>query len=115
MPNNSLTPAEKSRFEELFDMGRGYVLGYSDASFGALFGEVVNIGIHDSKYCARGTSKANKLRTFWSIEPDITVGKLLSAMLDEIRIEHLSEAEKVVFQECKTQCSGCWGIRPFSR
>ena len=41
--------------------------------------------IHSEQYTANGTSKANKLRTFWKIEPDNRVGQLLLALIDYAR------------------------------
>lgn len=79
---SNLLPIEKSKFEQLFGMSGGYVMDFSDTSFGHFFSDVAEIDIHSSKYTARGTSKANKLRTFWHIEPAAVVGKVLIALLD---------------------------------
>ncbi len=71
---------EKRYFENLFDMGSGYVLDYSDRTFGDFFA-TYNIDIHGKKYQIYGTSKAKKLRAFWDQEPNHLVGKVLSGML----------------------------------
>lgn len=76
---SSLSPLEKRVFEELFGMSSGYVLDFSNRSFSDFFHDAVKISIDDSKYGAG--SKANRLRAFWSIEPDILVGKALKEML----------------------------------
>ena len=78
---SSLTDIEKRYFEKLFDMGRGYVFDFSDATFGEFFRRH-NVDIHGRKYQAFGTSKAKKLRAFWESEPDRLVGAALSEMLD---------------------------------
>ena len=57
---SSLTYSEKRYLENILDMHSGYV---------------------DIKYQAFGTSKANKLRAFWKLEPDQLVGTVLSDML----------------------------------
>lgn len=62
-------------------MGSGYVLDYSDVTFGAFFNKF-RIDIHGQKYRTYGTSKAKKMRAFWEHEPDPIVGKVLSEMLD---------------------------------
>ena len=62
-------------------MESGYVLSFSDHSFG-LFFHRYHIDIHSSKYQTRGTSKANKTRAFWDQEPDQTVANVLSGLLD---------------------------------
>jgi len=79
---SNLLPAEKSRFEQLLGMSGGYVLDFSNTTFAHFLSDVAGVDIHASKYTTRGPSKANKLRTFWQVEPDAVVGKVLLALLD---------------------------------
>ena len=72
---------EGRKLEKLFDMSGGYVLGFSDRTFGDFLDEVAGIDIHSETYHLRGTSKANKLRSFWRIEPDALVGKVLQELI----------------------------------
>lgn len=78
---SSLTDIEKRYFEKLFGMGSGYVLDFSDATFGEFFHRY-EVDIHGHKYQTLGTSKAKKLRAFWESEPDQLVGAVLAEMLD---------------------------------
>lgn len=78
---SSLTDIEKRYLEKLLDMGGGYVLDFTDTTFGEFF-ERHNVDIHGRKYQTFGTSKAKKLRAFWVSEPDRRVGTVLSEMLD---------------------------------
>lgn len=78
---SSLTDIEKRYLEKLLGMQSGYVLDYSDATFGEFFSRH-KIDIHGTKYQTYGTSKAKKMRAFWEREPDALVGKVLSEMLD---------------------------------
>ena len=78
---SSLTDIEKRYLEKLLDMGGGYVLDFTDATFGEFF-EQHNVDIHGQKYQTFGTSKAKKFRDFWASEPDQRVGAVLSDMLD---------------------------------
>ena len=78
---SSLTEIEKRYFEKLFGMGSGYVLDFSNATFGEFFRRH-NVDIHGRKYQTFGTSKAKKLRDFWRSETDRLVGAVLSEMLD---------------------------------
>ena len=78
---SSLTEIEKRYLEKLLDMGGGYVLDFTDATFGEFF-QRHNVDIHARKYQTFGTSKAKKLRAFWGSEPDRLVGAVLSEMLD---------------------------------
>jgi hypothetical protein len=76
-----LTDIDKRYLEKLLGMQSGYVLDYSDSSFGEFFNRH-KIDIHNSKYQTYGTSKAKKMRAFWEREPDALVGRVLSEMLD---------------------------------
>ncbi len=78
---SSLTDIEKRYLEKLLGMGGGYVLDFTDATFGEFF-ERHNVDIHGNKYRTFGTSKAKKLRAFWASEPDQRVGTVLFEMLD---------------------------------
>ena len=78
---SSLTGADKLILEKVLGMGSGYVLDFSDVSFGQFFSSY-NVDIHDSRYQTYGTSKANKMRAFWEREPDELVEVVLSALLD---------------------------------
>lgn len=73
---------EKRYFEDLFKMNSGYVLDFTNDTFAQLFRETIQVNIYDDKYSFNGDSKAKRLRTFWEIEPDDRVGKVLSEMLD---------------------------------
>ena len=78
---SSLTDVDKRYLEKLFEMGGGFVLDFSDASYGEFF-KRHGIDIHGPKYQTYGGSKAKKLRAFWEQEPDSVVGKVLSEMMD---------------------------------
>lgn len=105
---SSLTDTEKRYFEKLLGMQSGYVLDYSDATFGEFFNRH-HINIHGTKYQTYGTSKAKKMRAFWELEPDVSVGKVLSELLDayeadctlndrETEVTVLSKARDIVLR-----------------
>jgi len=79
---SSLKMAEKQILEQHFGMAGGYVLNFSDRTFGEFVFEAIDRDIHNEKYKTGGTSKANKLRTFWKVESDSMVGKLVLALVD---------------------------------
>lgn len=79
---STFSMAERHNLEKLFGMSSGYVLNFSDRTFGEFVFETVGIDIHDEKFTAEGTSKAKKLRTLWKLEADYTVGKLILALID---------------------------------
>ena len=65
---SSLTDIEKRYLERILSMGGGYILDYTDATYGEFFGRY-KIDIHNTKYQTYGTSKAKKMRAFWEREP----------------------------------------------
>ena len=77
---SSLKDTDKRYLEEIFNMGGGYVLDYTDATYGAFFGRH-KIDIHGHKYRTYGTAKAKKMRAFWEQESDLVVGNVLTEML----------------------------------
>ena len=79
---NSLTHIDKRYLETILEMGDGYVLNFSNLTFGKFFARH-NVNIHGPKYRKYGTSKAKNMRSFWDQEPDELVGQVLSEMLDE--------------------------------
>ena len=50
--------------DEIFEMRGGYVLNFSDRTFGIFFTEELNIDIDNPTYSRYGTSKAKRLRCF---------------------------------------------------
>lgn len=100
---STFSMAERHNLEKFYGMSSGYVLNFSDRTFGEFVFETVGIDIHEEKYTTEGTSKAKKLRTFWKLEPDYTVGKLLLALIDydaSLNAEQPTEA-KALADKCR--------------
>lgn len=101
---SSLTTIEKRYCEDLFGMGSGYVLDFTNDSFAQLFRDTVKIDIYGNKYAYHGDSKAKRLRGFWEIESDTLVGKVLSAMLDVWKFVNYKKENSLTnagYAECK--------------
>jgi Restriction endonuclease len=65
--------------DDLFGMGGGYVLDFSDRTFAEFFTEELNVDIDDSKYKVEGTSKAKRLRFFLkSCDPHLMIRTLMA-------------------------------------
>ena len=79
---SSLSIEDRRNLERYFGMSSGYVLSFSDRTFGEFVFDAVGVDIHSDRYAIEGTSKAKKLRAFWKLEPDHAVGKLLLALID---------------------------------
>ena len=50
--------------DELFEMGSGYVLNFSNPTFSRFFAEELNVDIDDPTYAEHGGSKGKRLRCF---------------------------------------------------
>ena len=90
---SSLKTVEKKIFEDLFGMGGGYVLDFSNNTFAEFFRETAKIDIYAEKYAFNGDSKAKRLRAFWEVEPDALVGKVLSGLLEVWRYNALKHGQ----------------------
>lgn len=77
-----LRAGEMSVLEHVLEMGSGYVLDFSDATFGRFFDGDLGLDIDDDKYRDLGTSKGKRLRSFLRQEDDATVARALRALWD---------------------------------
>jgi predicted protein tyrosine phosphatase len=66
--------------DDLFGMGSGYVLDFSDRTFADFFVEELGIQINNPKYLAEGTSKAKRLRYLLKTSDSSTRISVLSAL-----------------------------------
>ncbi len=73
---------ERGCLEELFGMGSGYVMDFSNRTFGEFFRENAKVDIYAEKYAFNGDSKAKRLRAFIEVETDALVGKMLAELLE---------------------------------
>ena len=65
--------------DDLFEMGDGYVLNFSNKTFAEFFDDELGINIDDSWYDVEGTSKAKRLRFFLkTCDPQIRIQTLLA-------------------------------------
>jgi hypothetical protein len=111
---SSLTDIEKRYLERLLDMGGGYVLDYSDATYGEFFRRH-GIEIHGPKYQTYGTSKAKKMRSFWEQETDRVTGKILSEMLDSYETDcelNSRDIDRSIFEKCRGIVDRLIGKKP---
>jgi hypothetical protein len=104
---SDLTNIEKLKIERLFGMASGYVLDFSNRTFQEFVFDSVGVDIYDTKYDYASGSKANRLRAFWSVEPNNLVAKLLGEMLEYwttsklLKFEEVSQPEKDLHAECE--------------
>jgi len=98
---SDLKPKEKRAFERLFEMHTGYVSNFNDRTYADFFVDTIDLVIDQPKYLAGGTSKAKRLRTFWDVEPNHLVARLLRALVAHVH-EHppLTTVPADVYTEC---------------
>jgi hypothetical protein len=78
-PSRTIRTIDMHLVDDLFGMGGGYVLDFSDRTFAAFFAEELGIDIDESQYSVEGTSKARRLRYFLkSADPSLAVRTLVA-------------------------------------
>jgi hypothetical protein len=83
--------------EELFAMGGGYVLDFTNRTFAEFFHDEVGVNIDDARFAAEGGSKAKRLRFFLRhSSPDMRV-RILRALWDyrETKRRRMGEMEQI--------------------
>jgi hypothetical protein len=90
---SDLTNTEKRKLEQALGMRSGYVLDFSDRTFGEFVDDSVGRDIFDAKYNYASGSKANRLRAFWKEESNAAVGRLLRDLLDYAAEQGLTKDE----------------------
>jgi len=66
--------------DDLFGMGDGYVLDFSNKTFSEFFNEELGINIDDPRYDTEGTSKAKRLRYFLRSSDSQAIIRVLLAL-----------------------------------
>ena len=109
----NLSMVDKRLLEDLFGMGGGFVLDFSNHTFAEFFNQY-GINIYHDKYAFIGDSKAKRLRGFWQIESDSLVGKVLNSLFEyvdainptesgELTSKHWQIANRLTAEEAKQQ------------
>lgn len=83
--------------DDVFEMGGGYVLDFSNPTFSRFFADELNVDIDDPIYTENGTSKGKRLRCFLQKVDAPTVVKTLKALwaYREAKRQHQGKAEWV--------------------
>ena len=98
----------------MLDMQGGYVMDFSDSTFGEFF-DPHNVDIHGRTYQSYGTSKAKKMRAFWVTESDDLVGRVLSDLLDHYEADcalGTRENNPVLLTKCRAIVGRLLGDSP---
>jgi len=98
---SDLSFVEKNRLEKLFGMGSGYVLNFTNRTFGEFVTDSVSRDIYSGKYDYASCSKANLLRRFWDFEPNHVVGRLLSDLIEFAKGGNYSTEDPALVDQCR--------------
>lgn len=98
---SDLSSIEKRKLERLLQMGSGYVLNFSDRTFGEFFEEHTGLDIDHARYKVRGTSKANRLRSFWTIEPNQIVANVIAAMIEHSKEDRCLPDDQALLEDVR--------------
>jgi hypothetical protein len=98
---SDLTFIEKTKLEKLLQMGGGYVLDFSNRTLAEFVAETTGRDIYDAKYNYASGSKANRLRAFWTQEPNHLVGKLVNDLLEYCRPAASDPDRDRLFEVCQ--------------
>jgi hypothetical protein len=80
MPTDKIRALDMRLIDDLFGMGGGYVIDFSDRTFAEFFSHELDIDIDHPQFSVEGTSKAKRLRYFLKISDSSTRVRVLRAM-----------------------------------
>ena len=99
---SDLSSLEKRRLEKLFGMASGYVLDFSNRTFGEFVTEHSGRNVYAPGYNVAGGSKANLLRHFWHVEPNHLVGRVIAALIDfGLGTSAIRPGEAALVEDCR--------------
>lgn len=98
---SDLSRSECRKLEQLFGMSSGYVLSFSDRTFGEFFDEY-RVEIDAPQYKVKGTSKANRMRTFWMIDGNHLVGRAITGLIDYgFETNSFGDSSSLLIDDCR--------------
>lgn len=92
---------ERRKLEKLLGMGDGYVLDFKDRTYAEFFLDF-RVDIDSAQFRVGGDSKAKRMRTFWEIAPNHTVGKVLEGLIAYgVKIDQLGDSNPMLVEDCR--------------
>lgn len=113
-----LSTTDKQILEKLFQMGGGYVLNFSDRTFGEFFRDDMKLDIFSPQYNYASGSKANRMRGFWQVAADTLVAKSIDHLLNYIDTQiaigalHADQFSSDLIQRARSISSRLSGVAP---
>ena len=80
---STLDLGEKLKLEEILKMSGGDVLHFTHRTFQAFVYKHSGVDIEADEYATKSNSKANRLRSFWELHNDQTVGQVVQELVAE--------------------------------
>lgn len=100
----NINSIDRIKLEKFLEMGSGYVCDFNNYSFANFVLEYTNIDIYNEKYTENGTSKANRLRSFWKKESDHLNRILLNSILEYWKTKKPLEGYKPFSLDLYNEC-----------
>ena len=97
---SNLKGGELQKIEKLMNMKSGYVLDFSDRTFRHFFTDY-RVDIDADEYKVHGTSKANRLRTFFEISNNHLVGLVIEGLVSSGLENHLFVDDILLISDCR--------------
>ncbi|MBF0169417.1 MAG: abortive infection family protein [Alphaproteobacteria bacterium] len=98
---SDLSGNERKKLEKLLGMGGGYVLNFSDRTFREFFDEY-RVEIDAEQYKAGGTSKAKRMRTFWEMDGNHVVGRVIDGLIKYATDEqYFGDSNPELIDDCR--------------
>lgn len=101
-----LTSVDRVKLQLPLKMKGGYVLDFSTPSFADFVQGATGRNILDPKFGAASGSKANRLHTFWQLEDDRLVARLLAELIDYAIIRGIGTKTDALIGQCR-RISAC--------
>lgn len=93
----TIRPIDMRLIDDLFDMGSGYVLDFTNNTFAAFFHEELGIDIDDPKFSVEGSSKAKRLRYLLKTsDPLVRVQTLKSLWEYRETMRHRNRRDEII-------------------
>ena len=98
---SDLTAFERRKLEKLLGMGSGYVLNFSDRTYAEFFIDY-RVEIDAVQYRTGGDSKAKRMRAFWDVAPNSTVGRSIEGLIAYgTQEECLGDSNPALIDDCR--------------
>ncbi|BAW81021.1 hypothetical conserved protein [Candidatus Nitrosoglobus terrae] len=92
---------ERRQLENLFGMGSGYVLDFTNYTFSNFFYDR-RVNIDAKRYEEDGASKAKRMRTFWDVEGNHVVGRVIDGLIKYATDEQcFGDSDPLLINDCR--------------